>query len=206
MATESFLQLIRRLCDEYNAVFIADEIQCGYGRSGKFYYTDYAGVNADIYSMAKGMGNGFPVGAILIAPHIQPKHFMLGTTFGGNHLACAAALAVLEVIEKETLIEHAKENGLYLLNELKKNKRIENVRGKGLMIGFDVPENSKDLKKNLLNKHHIFTGEAKPNVIRLLPSLTINKKDINHFLRALKKEIKALNNQQKKIQKIATAS
>jgi acetylornithine aminotransferase len=201
VATESFLQLIRKLCDEYNAVFIADEIQCGYGRSGKFFYTDYAEIKADIYSMAKGMGNGFPVAGILIAPHIQPKHFMLGTTFGGNHLACTAALAVLEVIEKESLFEHAKQNGSYLLNELKKTNRIENVRGQGLMIGFDVPENLKDLKKNLLNKHHIFTGEAKPNVIRLLPSLTINIKEINHFLRALKKEIKALTNQQKKINK-----
>jgi acetylornithine/N-succinyldiaminopimelate aminotransferase len=206
VATESFLQLIRRLCDEYNSVFIADEVQCGYGRSGKFYCTDHAAVNADIYSMAKGMGNGFPVGAILIAPHIHPKHFMLGTTFGGNHLACAAALAVLEVIEKEGLIEQVKENGSYLLNELKKINGIQNVRGKGLMIGFDVPDNLKDLKNNLLNKHHIFTGEAKPNVIRLLPSLTINKKDINRFLRALKKEIKALNNQQKKMQKIAMVS
>src|SRR5205085_6080744 len=143
------------------------------------------------------------IGGILIAPHIQPKHFMLDTTFGGNHLACAAALAVLEVIENESLIEYAKENGSYLLNELKKINRIENVRGKGLMIGFDVPENLNDLKKNLLNKHHIFTGEAKPNVIRLLPSLTINKKEINQFLRALKKEIKALTNQQKKGNKIA---
>jgi acetylornithine/N-succinyldiaminopimelate aminotransferase len=206
VATESFLQLIRKLCDEYNSVFIADEVQCGHGRSGKFYYTDHAGINADIYSMAKGMGNGFPVGAILIAPHIHPKHSMLGTTFGGNHLACAAALAVLEVIEKEALIENARENGLYLLSELKKINGIQNIRGKGLMIGFDVPEGSNDLKKNLLNKHHIFTGEAKPNVIRLLPSLTVNKKDINHFLRALKKEIKALNSQQKKMQKIAMAS
>jgi acetylornithine aminotransferase len=206
VASESFLQLIRKLCDEHNSVFIADEVQCGYGRSGNFYYTDYAAVNADIYTMAKGMGNGFPVGAISIAPQIHPKHFMLGTTFGGNHLACAAALAVLEVIEKEGLIEQAKENGSYLLNELKKINGIQHVRGKGLMIGFDVPENSKDLRKNLLSKHHIFTGEAKPNVIRLLPSLTINKKEINHLLRALKKEIKALNNQQKKMQKIAMVS
>jgi len=206
VATESFLQLARKLCDEYNAVFISDEVQCGYGRSGKFFCTDYAGIKADIYSMAKGMGNGFPVGGILIAPHIQPRHFMLGTTFGGNHLACAAALAVLEVMEKENLIEHAEENGVYILNELKKISLIENVRGKGLMIGFDVPDTLKDLKKNLLNKHHIFTGEAKPNVIRLLPSLMINKKEINHFLRALKKEIKALSNQQKKINKIAMVS
>jgi len=199
VASESFLQLIRKLCDEYNAVYIADAVQCGYGRSGRFFSHDYAGVNADIYAMAKGMGNGFPVGGILIAPHIRPKHFMLGTTFGGNHLACAAALAVLEVIEKELLVKQADKNGAYLLNKLKKINEIENVRGKGLMIGFDVPEKLKDLKKNLLNSHHIFTGEAKPNVIRLLPSLTISKKEIDLFLQALKKEIRELSNNQSKI-------
>jgi len=199
VAHESFLKLIRSLCDEYNVVYIADSVQCGYGRSGRFFSHDYAGVNADIYSMAKGMGNGFPVGGILIAPHIKPKHFMLGTTFGGNHLACAAALAVVEVIEKEKLVKHAEKNGSYLLNELKKIKQIENVRGKGLMIGFDVPEKLKELKKNLLSNHHIFTGEAKPNVIRLLPSLTISKKEIDQFLKSLKKEIKTLTNQQTKV-------
>ena len=186
---ESFLKLIRKLCDEYNAVYIADGVQCGYGRSGKFFSHDFAGIDADIYSMAKGMGNGFPVGGILIAPHIQPKHFMLGTTFGGNHLACAAALAVLEVIEKENLINQAEENGLYLMNKLKETDGIENVRGKGLMVGFDVPGHLKDLKKNLLNKHHIFTGEAKPNVIRLLPALNITRNEINEFLKALQQEI-----------------
>ena len=199
VANESFLKLIRTLCDEYNAVYIADSVQCGYGRSGRFFSHDYADTSADIYSMAKGMGNGFPVGGILIAPHIKPKHFMLGTTFGGNHLACAAALAVLEIIEREKLVKHAEKNGSYLLNELKKISQIENVRGKGLMIGFDVPEKLKDLKKNLLNNHHIFTGEAKPNVIRLLPSLTISKKEIDQFLKALKKEIKMLSNQQTKV-------
>jgi acetylornithine aminotransferase len=198
VADESFLKLIRKLCDKYSAVYIADGVQCGYGRSGRFFSHDYAGVNADIYSVAKGMGNGFPVGGILIAPHIQPKHFMLGTTFGGNHLACAAALAVLEVIEEEALIKQAEEIGLYLLNELKKIDAIKNVRGKGLMIGFDVPENLKDLKKNLLNNHHIFTGEAKPNVIRLLPALNITKNEIDAFLKALKEEIEMLSDQQKK--------
>lgn len=196
VAEESFLQLIRKLCNEHNAIFIADEVQCGYGRSGKFFFADYANVDADIYSMAKGMGNGFPVGGILIAPHIKPKHFMLGTTFGGNHLACAASLAVLEVIEKDNLIEQAKRNGEYLLKELNKVEDIQNVRGKGLMIGFDVPEHLKDLKKNLLYKHHIFTGEAKPNVIRLLPALNISKKEIDEFLSALKDEIKMLSKEQ----------
>lgn len=192
IATESFLQKIRSLCDEYGAVYIADSVQCGYGRSGKFFSHDYAGVNADIYSMAKGMGNGFPIGGILIAPHIKPKYGMLGTTFGGNQLACAAALAVLEVLEKDNLIEQARQRGTYLLNRLKAVKGIENVRGRGLMIGFDVPEELKDLKKNLLYKHQVFTGEAKPNVIRLLPSLAIARKQVDEFLELLQEEINQL--------------
>src|SRR6476659_10047672 len=179
VASENFLQLIRHLCDQNNTVFIADAVQDGYCRSGKFFAHDHAGINADIYTMAKGMGNGFPIGGILIAPYIKPKHRMLGTTFGGNHLACVAALAVLEVIEEEDLVEQAAENGSFLLNELQKLDEIKNVRGKGLMIGFDVPESLKDLKKNLLYKQHIFTGESKPNTIRLLPALNISKKEID---------------------------
>lgn len=192
VATESFLQLIRRLCDQYGAVFIADAVQCGYGRSGKFFSHDYAGVNADIYSMAKGMGNGFPIGAIILAPHIKPKHFQLGTTFGGNHLACAAALAVLEVMQQEKLMENATEVGTYLQNELKAIPELKNVRGRGLMIGFDVPEELAPLRKNLLTNQRIFTGEAKPNVIRLLPSLALKQKDAQQFIDTLKKEIAAL--------------
>ncbi|HEX8462384.1 MAG TPA: aminotransferase class III-fold pyridoxal phosphate-dependent enzyme, partial [Segetibacter sp.] len=192
VASKSFLQKIRSLCTQYNAVFIADSVQDGYGRSGQFFAHDYAGTTADIYTMAKGMGNGFPVGGILIAPHIHAKHGMLGTTFGGNHLACAAALAVLEVMEEENLIEKAKETGDYLLSKLSTIEGIENVRGRGLMIGFDVPEAIKDLRKNLLNNSHIFTGEAKPNVIRLLPSLAITKEQVDQFLEALEKEIGAL--------------
>jgi len=192
VATESFLQLIRKLCDEYNVVFIADSVQCGYGRTGKFYSHDFAGVEADIYTMAKGMGNGFPVAGISIAPFIRPKHFMLGTTFGGNQLACAAALAVLEVIETENLMNNAKLTGEYLMAEIRKNRELKNVRGKGLMIGFDVPTELKDLKKNLLMKHHIFTGEAKPNVIRLLPSLALKRSDADKFLEALHEEVAVL--------------
>ena len=192
IASESFLQKIRSLCDANDAVFIADSVQCGYGRSGKFFSHDYAGVNADIYTMAKGMGNGFPIGGILIAPHIQPKHGMLGTTFGGNHLACAAALAVLEVIEAENLVEQARQRGMYLLNRLKTIDGIKNVRGRGLMIGFDVPEEIKDLKKNLLLNHQIFTGESKPNVIRLLPSLAISRKQVDEFLELLQEEIETM--------------
>ncbi|WP_207497263.1 aspartate aminotransferase family protein [Aridibaculum aurantiacum] len=192
VATDEFLQAIRRLCDQYNAVFIADSVQDGFGRSGSFFAHDLAGVQADVYSMAKGMGNGFPIGGILIAPHIQPKHFLLGTTFGGNHLACAAALAVLEVIAQEDLISNAIETGDYLLDQLRQIPAIQNVRGKGLMIGFDVPEEIKDLKKILLQQQHIFTGEAKPNVIRLLPSLALTRNEADQFLEGLKTAIASL--------------
>jgi acetylornithine aminotransferase len=196
VADESFLKKIRTLCDEYGAVYIADSVQCGFGRSGKFFSHDFAGVNADIYTMAKGMGNGFPVAGIIIAPHIKPKHFQLGTTFGGNHLACAAALAVLEVIEEEKLMGNAVMVGKYLKNELENIPELRRVRGRGLMIGFDVPEELKDLRKNLLRNQKIFTGEAKPNVIRLLPSLALKKRDAEDFIEALKEEIALLSNEQ----------
>ena len=192
VASENFLQLIRRLCDQNNVVFIADAVQDGYGRSGKFFAHDHAGINADIYTMAKGMGNGFPIGGILIAPHIKPKHGMLGTTFGGNHLACAAALAVLEVMESENLIEMTKQRGMYLINRLKAIDGIQNVRGRGLMVGFDVPEDLKNLRKKLLYDFNIFTGEAKPNVIRLLPSLAISRKQVDEFLDALQEAIEEI--------------
>jgi len=199
VASKSFLRLIRKLCTEYGAVFIADEVQCGYGRTGKFYALDYAEVNADIYSMAKGMGNGFPIGAIAISPEIAPKYFMLGTTFGGNHLACAAGIAVLDVIENEKLMQNAEELGYFLMQEIAKIPELKNVRGKGLMIGFDVPGELKDLKKNLLFKHKIFTGEAKPNVIRLLPSLALTKNDAEKFLKALNEEVAFLVSQTENI-------
>ncbi|HEX3933690.1 MAG TPA: aminotransferase class III-fold pyridoxal phosphate-dependent enzyme [Puia sp.] len=194
-AAASFLQAISRLCKQYGSVFVADSVQCGYGRSGKFFSHDHAGVDADIYSMAKGMGNGFPVAGIIIAPHLQAKHGMLGTTFGGNHLACAAALAVLEVIEQEKLILNAAETGDYLMQELKKIPQLQRVRGKGLMIGFDVPDDLKDLRKNLLWRQRIFTGEAKPNTIRLLPSLALRKKDADEFLEAIQEEIHAMKSE-----------
>ena len=189
VAAESFLRKIRSLCDAHNAVFIADSVQCGYGRSGRFYSHDHAGVQADIYTMAKGMGNGFPVAGISIAPKIQPKHYMLGTTFGGNHLACAAALAVLEVMEEEKLLKNAEEIGGYLVNELNGLPGIREVRGRGLMIGIDLPDELSMVKKNLLFKHKIFTGEAKPNVIRLLPALNLGKAEADIFLEALKTEL-----------------
>ena len=197
VADEDFLKKIRELCDKYKAVYIGDSVQCGCGRSGKFFSHDFAGVNADIYTMAKGMGNGFPVAGVIIAPHIKPKHFQLGTTFGGNHLACAAALAVLEIIEEEKLMGNAVMVGKYLKDELETIPELKRVRGRGLMIGFDVPEELKDLRKNLLWNQKIFTGESKPNVIRLLPSLALKKRDAEDFIEALKEEIQVLNSGQR---------
>jgi acetylornithine aminotransferase len=193
VASNAFLQLIRSLCTRHAALYVADSVQCGYGRTGQFFAHDAAGVDADIYSMAKGMGNGFPIGGILIAPHIAPKYGMLGTTFGGNHLACAAALAVVDVMENENLLEAAASNGAYLIEALKKIDILENVRGRGLMIGFDVPDSIKDLKKVLLQEFKVFTGEAKPNVIRLLPSLAISRAEIDIFLERLQKAIQSLS-------------
>lgn len=189
-ASKSFLQLIRSLCTKYNAVYIADSVQCGYGRTGEFFAHDYAGVQADIYSMAKGMGNGFPIGGILIAPHIQSKHFMLGTTFGGNHLACASALAVLEVIEDEQLLMNAKNMGDYLLENLKKFTQIKELRGRGLMIGIEMPDELAHIKQALLKEKKIFTGEAKPNTIRLLPALNISKTEADLFLNSFAELLK----------------
>jgi len=189
-ASKSFLQKIRSLCDQYDAVYIADSVQCGYGRTGQFYSHDYAGVEADIYSMAKGMGNGFPIGGISISPKFKPWYGELGTTFGGNHLACAAALAVLEVMEQDDLMKNAEEIGDYLINELKQIPQITEIRGRGLMIGIELSEEYANVKKDLLFKHRIFTGEAKPNVIRLLPALNITKEHADQFLTALKAELK----------------
>lgn len=189
-ASKSFLQKIRALCDEYNAVYIADSVQCGYGRTGSFYSHDYAGVEADVYTMAKGMGNGFPVAGISIAPKFKPWHGELGTTFGGNHLACAAALAVLEVMQQENLMKNAEEVGSYLITELKKFEQVVEVRGRGLMIGIELPAELAHVKKELLFTHHIFTGEAKPNVIRLLPALNLTKAHADEFLAAFGKLVK----------------
>lgn len=191
-ASAAFLQAIRTQCDLYNAIYIADSVQCGYGRSGKFFSHDFAGVDADIYTLAKGMGNGFPIGGIIVSPKIVAKHFQLGTTFGGNHLACSAALAVLQVIEQENLIENAAMLGSYLMDELRKIEPLQHVRGKGLMIGFDVPEPIASLKKVLLQDFNVFTGEAKPNVIRLLPSLAITKEEIDVFLDKLRQAIQKI--------------
>jgi acetylornithine aminotransferase len=191
-ASVAFLQAIRKVCDDFGAVYIADSVQCGYGRSGQFFAHDHAGVNADIYSMAKGMGNGFPIGGILIAPHIQAKFGMLGTTFGGNPMACAAALAVIEVMQKENLIKASEEKGNYLIHALNNTSGVKTVRGRGLMIGFEMEEGLEEVRKVLLNDLKIFTGEAKLNVIRLLPSLAISMDDIKLFLTGLNKAIQQM--------------
>jgi acetylornithine aminotransferase len=184
-ASVSFLQKIRSLCDEYNAVYIADSVQCGYGRSGQFFSHDYAGVAADIYTMAKGMGNGFPVAGIIVAPKFQAKHGMLGTTFGGNHLACAAAIAVLEVIKKEELLKNAEYIGNYLVSELRKLHGIREVRGRGLMVGIELEMPCAEVRDTLLKEFRIFTGSSSDkNTIRILPALNIGKEEIDIFLKA----------------------
>lgn len=187
VASDAFLQKIRSLCTTHGSIFIADSVQCGYGRSGRFFAHDFSDVQADIYSVAKGMGNGFPVGGILIAPHLKPWHGMLGTTFGGNPLACAAALAVLEVIEKEDLIHHAASIGQYLMDALQTYPHIRAIRGRGLMIGIELPEELATVRKDLLFRERVFTGEAKPNVIRLLPSLALKQEEAELFLLKFRK-------------------
>lgn len=185
----AFLQLISKKCKEVGALLILDEVQSGYGRTGKFFAHQFAEIKPDLITVAKGMGNGFPIGGVLIAPEIKPWSGMLGTTFGGNYLACVAALAVLEVIEKEKLMANAETLGNYWIEKLKEFKAITAVRGKGLMIGFDLPEAFAGLRKNLLNTHRIFTGEAKPNTVRLLPSLALKKEEADLLLTALSTEL-----------------
>lgn len=188
VATESFLRKIRLLCDRYGAIYIADSIQCGCGRSGKYYSHDHAGVNADIYTMAKGIGNGFPIGAVSISPKIHAKHGMLGTTFGGNPLACAAAIAVCDVMTEDNLVKNAGEMGNYLLTELKKLPGIKEVRGCGLMIGIEIAEETAILRKKLLFDDKIFVGSASDkHVIRLLPALNITREHCDRFLDAFTK-------------------
>ena len=190
-ASVPFLKLIRKLCDQYNSIFIADSVQCGYGRTGDFYSHDFAEVNADIYTMAKGMGNGFPIGGISIAPKFEASFGMLGTTFGGNHLACSAAIAVLDIMEEEQLLENSRRVGNYFISELKKFDRVIEVRGRGLMIGIELPDSLAHVKKDLLVKNRIFTGDAKPNVIRLLPALNISVEVVDRFLTAFEERLKA---------------
>lgn len=178
MATKEFMQGLRKVCDEVGTLLICDEIQCGYGRSGKFFAHQHLGVKPDIITCAKGIGNGFPMGAVLISPNIPASYGMLGTTFGGNHLACTAALAVLDVIENEHLVENAAKVGSYLLEELNKlkatNPHIVDVRGEGLMIGIEYDEPIKDFRNKLVHEKHMFTGAASTNILRLLPPLSLS--------------------------------
>ncbi len=190
IASDEFLKTIRSLCDQYGSVFIADSIQCGYGRTGKFYAHDHSGVTADIYTMAKGMGNGYPIGGISIAPHFKAKHGLLGTTFGGNHLACAAAISVLDIIQKDGLIKNAEVMGQRIMDGLSKYDGLQNLRGRGLMIGMDPSEKLKNLRADLLNEEKVFTGIAKPNVIRLLPSMALNQYEVDEFLVSIGNAIK----------------
>lgn len=184
--TTEFMQGLRELCDRLSVVLILDEIQSGYGRTGKFFAHQHYGIKADIITTAKGMGNGFPIGGVLISPSIRPSYGMLGTTFGGNHLACAAAIAVLEIIEKENLIENAARIGEYFRQELSSDKAVKEYRGKGLMIGLELNDEYIGLRNKLLFEKHFFTGAAGAGVIRLLPSLTVSQETAESFVKAWK--------------------
>lgn len=190
LATSEFMQGLRKACSENGTVLICDEIQCGYGRSGKFFAHQHTGVRPDIITCAKGIGNGFPMGAVLISPQFEAVFGQLGTTFGGNHLACAAALAVLDVIEEEHLVENAASVGSYLLAQLKtlaaETPSIVDVRGEGLMIGIEFSDSIKTLRTRLVKEQHVFTGAASTNILRLLPPLSLTKAEADDFLSRLK--------------------
>ncbi|RPG36226.1 MAG: aspartate aminotransferase family protein [Muricauda sp. TMED12] len=188
--TTEFFQFIANKCKEHNVVLIADEVQSGYGRSGKFFAFQHHGIQPDIISIAKGMGNGFPVGGILIHEKFKPSYGLLGTTFGGNHLACAASLAVLEVLEDENLVENAAELGTYFRKKAAEIRQIKNIKGKGLMIGLEFDFEVADLRKKMIVEQHMFTGSAKnKKLLRFLPALNITKNDIDLFFEALKKAL-----------------
>lgn len=182
-----FMQNLQNLCKETGTVLILDEIQSGYGRSGRFFAHQYHGIQPDLITVAKGIANGFPMGGLLIAPHFEAKYGMLGTTFGGNHLACAAGLAVLEIMEQEQLVQNAESVGNYLLQELTNMDGIKEVRGLGLMIGLEFEEPVKPIRQKLLFEHHIFTGVSGSNVIRLLPPLCLSREQATQFIQTLKK-------------------
>lgn len=185
----AYLQEIRKLCTANGVVLVLDEIQSGYGRSGKFFAHQHAGIRPDIITVAKGMGNGFPIAGVLISPMFEAKHGMLGTTFGGSHLACTAGIAVLDVMKNENLIENAEKTGAYLMEELKKIEGIKEIRGEGLMIGIEMKEPAAALRKKLLFEQKVFTGASGTHVIRLLPPLCISKNEANLFLERFRKAI-----------------
>jgi acetylornithine aminotransferase len=185
----AFLQQLASLCRQHEVVLILDEIQSGYGRTGQFFAHQAAGIHPDLITTAKGMGNGFPIGGVLISPRFEAKKGMLGTTFGGNHLACAAAIAVLDVMREESLVENAREMGNYFIHELSAIGVIKHIRGRGLMLGIDFMPPFSTIRNQLLFDYHIFTGGARNNVMRLLPPLSITKKEADLFLHALKEAV-----------------
>lgn len=186
VANASFLQLMRKLCDETGAIMILDEVQSGYGRSGYFFAHQHANVLPDLITIAKGMGNGFPVAGVLISPKFEAKHGMLGTTFGGSYLACAAGIAVLDVIDKEQLLEHAKVTGEYIMQQLKNLPHVKEIRGMGLMIGIELNHTCAPIRSQLLKEYKIFTGaSSNPNTLRILPALNLSKSDADVFIQAI---------------------
>jgi acetylornithine/N-succinyldiaminopimelate aminotransferase len=186
-----FLRGLSASCKDAGAVLVLDEVQSGYGRTGKFFAHQYAGIEPDLITVAKGMGNGFPIGGMLISPEFKAEHGMLGTTFGGNHLACAAGIAVLEVMEKEDLVENSRKQGAYLINELLNFPGIVQVRGKGLMIGIELDQPAGPVRDRLLNEHFIFTGSSsQKSTLRLLPALNVEQEDLDHFLTLFEKILK----------------
>lgn len=196
VASEDFLTTARQLCDQFGGILILDSVQCGYGRSGKFFSHQFASIHPDLITTAKGMGNGFPIGGVLISPKFKASHGLLGTTFGGNHLSCAAAIAVLDIIRDENLVDNAHQLGDYLFGELhriqKETPGIREVRGRGLMVGIELEQPAEALRKHLLFEHRMFTGASGKHTIRLLPSLAIDKKEIDLFLSAFEEVLKGV--------------
>ena len=187
--SDDFLRELRAVATETGTQLILDEIQSGYGRTGRFFAHQQAGIRPDLITMAKGMGNGFPIGGVLVAPHFEARPGMLGTTFGGNHLACAAAIAVLEVIGRDRLVENATAVGDYLLAELRRIDAVKEVRGRGLMIGIEIDGSGAEFRRRLLFDHHVFTGGAGASTVRLLPALTLTRELADRFLEAFKKNL-----------------
>jgi Ornithine/acetylornithine aminotransferase len=191
LPSDEFLRQLREVCTKYDVVLILDEIQSGYGRSGRFFAHQYAGIRPDIITVAKGIANGFPVGGVLISPMFKASYGMLGTTFGGSHLACAAALSVLDIMEKESLVENSAKVGEFLIEELSKLPSIKEIRGRGLMIGIEFDEPIKDVRNKLLFEEKVFTGVAGANTIRLLPPLTLTMEEAKDFLARFRKALNA---------------
>lgn len=196
MVNKEFAQGLEKACKKYGTILICDEIQCGYGRTGKFFAHQWLNIHPDLITVAKGIGNGFPIGGLLISPEFTPVYGRLGTTFGGNHLACSAALAVLDVFENEGLVENAHLVGEYFIEQLKELQKTEphitDVRGKGLMIGVEMDIPQKDVRNKLIYDEHVFTGCASTNILRILPPLVLTKDDVDEFMKRFKKVLKTI--------------